>query len=367
MVFQRLFFLQTGGLSLLLAIALLLIVGGGPAVARENVITHAQRESNDETEKNVAPRVGPPGTTFSFYATGFHSREKVGYWFNAPDGKVYANSFRYVVHTHEGRADWNWTVPEDAPTGFWTAVVHGTYSNHQAVIAFQVANPDGGDSSSETELLVPPGSAPVVLPDYAPTNPPGVAVQPPAGSPGTRFAFFATGFKPGEDIYFWASAPGGRNYGSAHYRGKANGNGRADWNWRSPNDAMHGVWIMVGKGVESRIEQVIYFTIENPTYAPPDVAEGTPGVAVEPGAGPPTTRFAFFATGFRSREKVEFWAIDPDGREYRASKQEVRTNENGRADWQWKAPPDAAPGQWLMVARGERSGVQRTITFRVEP
>jgi hypothetical protein len=323
----------------------------------------------EDSEKNVAPPAGWPGTNFSFYATGFDGREKAGYWFNAPDGTIYANRFKYVIHTYQGRADWSWTVPEDAPPGTWSAVVHGVESNTEQVVLFEVLSPGDAEEIAET----PHGGAPIAPPGSAPPNPEGVAVQPASGIAGTKFEFFATGFERKEKVSFWASDPAARHYGSTDYETRANINGRADWSWRAPGDALPGVWIMVARGLDSGREQIIYFDIYDATANTPAPGEGparsaelnAPDVTVDPPVGTPGTRFHFRAAGFEPRQKLYFWATDPSGENHEKEKYNIRSNEEGVAYWNWRTPDNAATGVWQMFIFSDETSMQKVIFFDV--
>lgn len=89
---------------------------------------------------SVAPIVGEPGFTFSFFARAFDDEEEVGYWFNGPDGTLISDgSFRET--SDDGEVEWTWTAPEDVQIGFWSVVVRGEDSNNERVIRFEIAAP----------------------------------------------------------------------------------------------------------------------------------------------------------------------------------------------------------------------------------
>jgi hypothetical protein len=88
------------------------------------------------------------------------------------------------------------------------------------------------------------------------------------------------------------------------------------------------------------------------------------GQNVEPREGYAGQRFDFYATGFDDEEPVGFWGTRPDGVAIGDGAGQVFSNDDGRADWFWVAPPGAQPGTWLIAAEGVDSGQLRT--FRVE-
>ena len=317
--------------------------------------------STQPYDQGVVPSAGRPSTAFSFFATGFGDDERVAYWFNAPDGRIYAHDYRYRTYAYRGRADWKWRSPDGATPGRWTAVAEGLDSEVQRVVHFEILPPE----------QAPPDNTTLPTPSDDVNNQEGVDVRPNVGHPGTRFAFYATDFNDDERVAYWFNAPDGRIY--AHDRKYAvfAYRGRADWRWTSPADAPPGMWTAVAKGDESGVERVILFEIRpteqqiQPDEEPPPQNNET--VAVEPTAGGPETRFAFFANGFLPRETVIYWVNSPTDQQYRKGSYRLRPNERGEVYWWWKTPPDAAAGIWRMRAMGEESQVQKVIYFTVQP
>jgi hypothetical protein len=183
--------------------------------------------------------------------------------------------------------------------------------------------------------------------------------DPPAGQPGTLFTFTADGYRVNEKVGTWVNTPDGavRVIDTSI---KADKDGRATWQWRAPNSAAAGTWRMVGKGEESRVENVIavQIAIPGPTATPagqPPAAEG----AVPP-SGVPGTTFAITAVGFRPGEKIDTWANTPGG-----SQRDVPTylfaDSRGAARWLWVSPADAEGGTWQLIGRGVDTRVERIV------
>jgi hypothetical protein len=86
---------------------------------------------------DVQPRVGPPGTLFQFVGRDFDGDEEIGYWLNAPDGRI-ISSRGYRADADDGDATWSWRAPEDAMRGRWQMVARGSDSNIERVIFFEV-------------------------------------------------------------------------------------------------------------------------------------------------------------------------------------------------------------------------------------
>lgn len=193
------------------------------------------------------------------------------------------------------------------------------------------------------------------------------AVQPQKGPPGSVFAFFATGFAAEEWVTYWANDPLGQVYEGGSVRG--NQFNRADWTWASPSDAMVGRWAMVARGHESQVERVIFFEVAD--LLPGQVADMPAGQdsqayqqAIFPPSGAPGTDFRIFAEGYKRHERVVFWVNDPSGGVHEVGA--FGANHNGRVDWVWESPETMEPGQWTLVARGDKSHVERVMSFEIE-
>jgi hypothetical protein len=232
-------------------------------------------------------------------------------------------------------------------------------------------------------MLVLLGMGAALVPQQAAAQ--DTAVQPPTGVPGTTFTFFAFGFGRNADVVFWATAPDGSIGGDPTYRTTSNEEGRADWQWVAPPDAMPGIWTMVAQQAEfdededaelvpDRFQKINFeiVPVEQVGAIPPGGTPDAPGTQtrnVEPKVGAPGSLFTFFAIGFKPGEQVSYWFNSPDGTLYPPEEQEfvVMASDDGRADWDWVPPLDAATGIWQAVAFGQSSNTQRTIFFEVVP
>ncbi len=86
---------------------------------------------------DVIPKVGEPGTRFEFVGRDFDGDEDVGFWLNAPDGRI-VSSRAYRVDADDGTAVWSWRAPDDALRGRWQMVARGKGSNIERVITFEI-------------------------------------------------------------------------------------------------------------------------------------------------------------------------------------------------------------------------------------
>ena len=87
---------------------------------------------------------------------------------------------------------------------------------------------------------------------------------------------------------------------------------------------------------------------------------------VTPQAGPPGTRFLFFADGFAADETLSIWLNAPNGKVIAAEDRALGdTSDTGAATWTWTAPADAPLGNWQMVGHGRTSGIEQVIPFTI--
>ena len=192
---------------------------------------------------NVNPGMGAPGTRFAFMATGFASGETIAVWVNTPTGAPMAIKAEQLNGANrDGRADWFWTSSHNAVAGTWQMVARGAKSGTQRVINFAIVG----------DLPAPPTAEPPAQSNVAPHD----------GPAGARFAFMATGFASGETIAVWVNTPTGAPMAiKAEQLNGANRDGRADWFWTSPHNAVAGTWQMVARGARSGTQRVINFVV----------------------------------------------------------------------------------------------------------
>lgn len=187
-------------------------------------------------------------------------------------------------------------------------------------------------------------------------------VHPASGQAGTRFDFLAGGFQGDERIDIWVNTPDGRALPArpdSELQRRVARDGRAAWSWTAPNDAQPGTWSLVARGQRSGTVRVGLFTI----LAPP--APAAPDVNAFPATGRPGARFVFFAAGFAPDDPIGFFLTAPDGEETLIAVEQPRIF-NGRVDWAWTAPDNAASGVWRFRVRGGNSRFEQTLAFTIE-
>jgi hypothetical protein len=186
---------------------------------------------------NVNPAVGNPGTRYSFIASGFQSRERVGVWLNRPDGRIVTVGIEDPGRaTREGRATWGWQAPRDALLGTYSMVAKGASSGIEYVIRFEIRSPTAIPTSSN--------------------------IEPKQASPGRLVVFYANGFRLDEDVRVWANSPDGKVI-AVELESKQLADGRLDASWTVPRTAVAGNWQLVVHGVDSGFEQVLSFVVRS--------------------------------------------------------------------------------------------------------
>jgi hypothetical protein len=206
-----------------LAIALLALLVPGVALAAEFTLAPAQ------------PTVAA-GQSIAFTGAGFARGERVATWATAPDQAVIGGD-AIAAEGDEGRIAFSFRVPSNAIGGRWAMTAYGMLSKTPAVATFDVM-----------------GGAP------ATTNP-QAAVAPPAGPPGTTFAFAALGYDEKEEVSYWFTGPDGQIHAAYPKGARSNRDGRVDINWNSPSDAPSGAWVITIQGIKSNVARAVPFEI----------------------------------------------------------------------------------------------------------
>jgi hypothetical protein len=292
---------------------------------------------------SVTPEQGPPGTLFTFTAEGFAPEELVSNWFVLPGPDEHNTSIDtpqpWLQANGQGAIVWQWTAPPDAPGGLWRWQLSGTQTPGRQGVDFQIIS----------DTPVPP----------EPTTGPGT-IQPPGGLPDTVFRISVEGFQSGEGLFYWAEDPNGESV-EVHEEVHADSQGRAEWTWESPHDAMAGSWTLVVRGRLSPITIQIPFIIFDPAAQPP--------FSVQPAVGGPGTTFTFTAIGYNSGEILSVWASGPPDEETGLSTEYslegIQANRHGIAEWDWTAPAEIPAGDWDMIAEGRVSRQSNHIPFTI--
>lgn len=239
-----------------------LIVAAGMALLLIGVLTFVplRTQAADFTLEPVQPAVSA-GQKVTFVATNFYPHERVSTWATTPTEAVIRG--KYAEANRDGDFTVSFEVPHNAVGGRWALTARGDRSKVPVVTLFEVhgRSPDMADFQAK--------------------------VAPVAGPPGTTFAFAATGFDSEEKVSYWLTAPDGEVYDSWHRARSPNKDGRIDFTWQSPSDAMLGTWVMTMQGYDSQVARAIPFKIQGWGWQEP---QEPPAGVPAPGANasPPT-------------------------------------------------------------------------------
>jgi len=255
--------------------------------------------------------------------------------------------------------------------------------------------------------LVPTATPPARSTDIpAPVD---ATISPTTAAIGTPLTISITGFKPGEEIVSWFTAPDGKVI-DARINLKAGADGTVK-NISVPTSGLSpGLWSITFYGTASNHTSKAYFSLytapptavpstptrPRATSTPPPVAatatrtrppaQGsvTPAptmpsvptqpaaglvLSVRPGYGPPDAQFTFSASGLTAGEQVQVKFTDPGGGiHYPANSNGGRYTAGGDGRLSIVIVPsqafaEAPVGVWLFELKGERSGLEGVIGF----
>ncbi|NJP05619.1 MAG: hypothetical protein HC837_08355 [Chloroflexaceae bacterium] len=174
------------------------------------------------------------GETIEFLGSGFRNNERVSNWATMPNQAVLGGDPAYAT---DGRGSVliTFKIPSDAPGGTWWLTARG----------------DGSGETVTTSFLVEGAST-----EYADFY---AGVEPEVADPGMTLAFAATGFHDRERVSYWVTRPDGQIEASYHHGARADHDGRIDFTWVAPTDAMAGRWVMTMQGVKSHNARAVTF------------------------------------------------------------------------------------------------------------
>ncbi|GAB4209047.1 MAG: hypothetical protein OHK0022_39530 [Roseiflexaceae bacterium] len=219
-----------------------------------------------------------------------------------------------------------------------------------------------------------------------PSNPPAQTPLPPAqnaaarperGPAGTRFVFTARGFRPGENIGVYFTAPDKSVYG-APFQTQADDQGVSDGVFLNTNPSFPtGIWAITFEGTESGNKGIAYFEVTGsaPQPTPPPQAGGggqippSQNAVVRPESGPRGTTFAAIGRGFRPGERIGVYVTAPDRSVYGAPFQ-VGADDAGLSDvvtFNTANDPSFPTGIWAITFEGVDSGNKAIAYFQVTP
>ena len=332
---------------------------------------------NPATGQTGSARLSDPW----FYTSGLPISE--AYWART---KIAGQMQDVLIQAYERRVITY--VPNGVP-GFKVQV--GNIGQHYYDWRYKNAGrPSGSPPPVGTPTTSVPGSTPTTAPPAPPTTPPAAAcadndvpqarngsVTPRCGDIDTTFDIVITGFRPGEKISFWFTAPGGDTVGTPSPLEVGQHNGRLEdftdgeeleFISEEFNVPLYGIWAMTYQGEDSGHIATVWFKLvqkpgagATPTAGPPsgDPCANIPAsnnVTVRPrNCAPAGTLFLFDATGFQPGENVGVYITLPDQSVFGAPFQ-VQANSSGQAGGvSFSTARNFPQGVWAITFEGVTS------------
>ena len=243
-------------------------------------------------------------------------------------------------------------------------------------------------------------------------------IEPSFGPVGTPFQVTLQGFRPGEEIVSWFTAPNGEAT-DARFNLTTGPDGKVTGISVSTIGLSTGQWAITYHGKGSNHESVVYFYLTpqgtaststvtatrapgqtttpnstttqtggtaTPTFpAPMGTPEASPTypvvpteppeglqMSVRPGVGPPSGQFTFSAWNLTAGENVQVKFTDPNGNVVYPSGSnggQYNADSSGRVDITLEpdqAFPAAPLGAWLLEVDGQQSGLQGVLGFTLQ-
>jgi hypothetical protein len=310
----------------------------------------------------VSPESGPPGTTFSFNATGFKDGERVGIWLTAPDQSTFDAGFQASANDDGTLADEDIKLETDTNfgPGIWSFNAKGVESEHEAIGYFRITS--GAAVAAPTG---DPARLGIIVHDQLQIQ--GAAFIVPMAAPsGTPFVFLGEGYNPGETIEAWVTKPDGGSepIDPATIQLDASGIVQVQVPTIGFGD---GVYSVTARGTASGVTNGAGFKITSDYVAGP----GTPRPAntngtVNPQEGGLGVTFQIRGEGFSPTEQLEFWVTEPTG-SYTMFPGVLTADAQGRVGYEppldLTATNEFAPGVYGIHFRGMATGVRVDVYF----
>lgn len=310
----------------------------------------------------VSPSSGPPGTIFSFNATGFEDGEKVGIWLTAPDHSTSDVGFQARANGDGTLEDEEIALTTDGTfsPGIWSFNAKGIDSEHEAIGYFRITT-----GAAVTAPVGNPEQLGIIVHDQLQVD--GNAFIVPMAAPsGTQFVLLAEGYSAGETIEAWVTNPdgGSQPIDAAAIQMDASGVVQVQVSTASFGD---GIYSVTARGTSSGVTNGAAFKVTSDYVAGP----GTPRPAntnssVTPQEGGLGVTFQIRGEGLSPNESLEFWVTEPTGA-YTLFPGIITADAQGRIGYE---PPldltttnEFAPGVYGIHFRGISSGTRVDAYF----
>lgn len=172
-------------------------IGSAPPVAQPPTTpTQPAPASCNDVPDPVNARVRPSkclaaGTDVVIDVFGFRPNEQVGFWFNTPEGQIFGTVQTYNIGPSGAVNDLPFDTSDFTP-GIWSFVMEGTSSGNKSIAYFKI--------TGEQATTPPPVDGDVPAPQSA-------NISPSRGPGGTVFEAEGYGFRSGERVGVYVTAP----------------------------------------------------------------------------------------------------------------------------------------------------------------
>ncbi len=191
----------------------------------------------------VSPASGPAGTTFTAQGLGFRTGEQVGVYVTRPDQSVNGAPFQVGGGGDGATEEVEFSTGVESALGVWVMTFEGVSSGRKGFAYFRVtaAAAAPGDSSAPAAVSA----------EISPTGGPG----------GTVFMMRGLGFRAGERVGVYITAPDQSVVGAPFQVG-AGGDGASEYvTFESEPGMSAGVYAVTFEGVSSGHRAIAYFRI----------------------------------------------------------------------------------------------------------
>lgn len=307
----------------------------------------------------VTPASGPPGTAFSFEASGFEPGESVGIWITAPNQSTFGADFQATADSQGSITGERLAITTDASftEGIWSFNAQGVRSKRQAVGYFRITSSVAPGDPNRLGVIAHDG---LLRQGQA-------FIVPVAAPPGYPFVLVAGGLQSGEPVSAWVTGPDGTSTPVDEARVEVEGtSARVQI---LTGGLPEGVYTAVAQGRSSGATVAAGFRLTRDYVAGP----GTPrpanvGGSATPGDAAPGGVVQVRGAGMRPGEPLELWITDPSGA-YVLLPATPPADGQGRVGYtpalDLQVPEQALPGVYGVHVRGQQSGARVDVYFTV--
>ena len=307
----------------------------------------------------ATPEHGPPGTTFTFAATGFTPGEHIGIWLTAPSQATVGLPQQATADSQGSLATAQISITSglNFPEGLYSFNAQGVRSKHEARAFFRVTTlATQGDPQKLGRLIH----------DQLPRQ--GQAlIMPLAAPPGYTFFLVGAGFQSDELVSAWVTGPDKQSHAIDPALIEVSG-GSAQV-LVNTDGLPTGVYLAVLQGQRSKVIAAASFMLTRDFVAGPGTARpANANGSATPADAVPGSLVQVRGQGLQAGEPVEVWMTDPMG-SYVLLPDPLTAERDGRIGYSpaidLDVPSDILAGVYGMHFRGLQSKVRVDVYFTV--